>query len=284
MPSGWQRPDPVFIKVQMRIAIPFLFVGMFFILDNRLDNILLSFFSTESEIGVYGAAMAVIVALSMVPEGYRIAILPVMSRYQQNETTSLHSLYNRSYKFLVALAIPLATATFIMAEEIIRLIYREDLEGAVLPLQILAFGIIFIYLNILNNRLLIVHNRQDLMAKFLLITLGINLIANVFLMPRFGSTGAAVARTLSLVSLFILSSWAANTFIDSGGRFNYLWRFIVSAMIMGLVVWLLAPYGILLQVVAGVVVYGLMLLLTRAITSDEMRMLRRLVQRSAAET
>ena len=225
MPSGWQRPDPDFIRVQMRIAVPFIFVGMFFILDNRLDNILLSFFSTESEIGVYGAAMAVIVALSMVPEGYRIAILPVMSRYQQDDSTLLPSLFNRSYKFLLALAIPLVTATLIMADEIIRLIYREDLDGAILALRILAFGIIFIYLNILNNRLLIVHNRQDLIAKILLITLCINLIANVILMPRFGATGAAVARTLSLLSIFILSSWAANSFVDSVGRFNYLWRF-----------------------------------------------------------
>ncbi len=284
LPNGWRRPEPTFIKEQLIIGLPFIFVSVFFILDNRLDNILLSFFSTEAEIGIYGSAVAIIVALSLIPEGYRIAILPVMARYREEGDQPLQVLYSRSYKFLLTMALPLTIATIVMADEIVALLYKDALPETAMALRILAIAVTFIYINILNNRLLIVHNRQNLIARFLLVAFLVNVLANLILMPTFGAIGAAISRISSMFALFILTSWAANQFISDVGRSKYFWRLLLSTAIMGVAVWLLSPWGIWVQVFAGMLIYVVLLLLTGGLSREEINIFRQWLQRPESGT
>ena len=142
---------------------------------------------------------------------------------------------------------------------------------------------VFIYINILNNRLLIVHNRQNLIARLLFVTFVVNLIANLILMPTLGAIGASISRIGSLFALFILTSWAASQFVHDTGRSKYLWRLLLSTAIMGLFVWLLSPLGIWVQFAAGTLVYAVLLFLSGAVTSEEIHILRQLLRRPAPE-
>jgi O-antigen/teichoic acid export membrane protein len=265
----WQRPNWPFLQTQLRIAYPFIFIGMFFIMDNRLDNIIISFLSSEEAVGLYTAATAVIVALGMLSEGYRMAVLPVLSRYKQERPSEIRPLYDQSFKYILIISLPLSLATMIMASDLIRLIYRQELATAVPALQILSFSLIFVFINVLNNRLLIVYDRQSLIARFLAFTVVQNIVINLLLVPRWGAIGAAIARLASSFTLFILIAWAVREFVPRIQWGHYLWRPLLSTLLMGLVMWQIADWGIWWQTPIGGLVYAAALLLLGTLSTSE---------------
>lgn len=265
----WPRPSWDFIKPQLRLSWPFVFIGIFFILDNRLDNVILSFVSDERAIGLYGAASAVIVALGMIPQGYRIAVLPILTRTYQASTEKLLIFYNRSYKYLLLVGLPLTAATFLLADDLIPLIYRHDLPAAVPALQIMALMLACFFLNVLDNRLLIVVNRQDLLARFLIITTALNMGINLVLSPSLGAIGASIARVVSVTTLFILNAHVLKPYLPGFSGWRYVPRPLIGTIIMGLVVWQTSAWGIWLQTAIGSLTYLTVLLLLGTFPAEE---------------
>ncbi len=269
----WERPQMAFIRAQLRVATPFIFIGVFFILDNRFDNILLSLLDTDTAVGLFAAATAVFTALGMIPEGFRISILPVLARVRRDDPAAVASLYAQSYRLLAMLGLPLGVGTILLAEDLIRLIYRP-LPAAVPALQLLGLGVLFLFLNVLNTRLLIVYDRQSLIARILALTLVQNLLVNLWLIPRLGPQGAAIARVGSVALLYLLSALAVRSLLPAWRGWPFLWKPLLCAGLMAPVVWLARPLGFWLQVPLGALVYGLLLLLVGAVTLEERRLVR----------
>lgn len=274
----WPRPSWAFIHPQLRLSWPFVFIGIFFILDNRLDNVILSFVSSEEAIGLYGAASAVIVALGMIPQGYRIAVLPILTRTYQASTERLLTFYARSYKYLLLIGLPLTAATFLLADELIPLIYRHELPAAVPSLQIMSLMLACLFLNVLDNRLLIVVNRQDLLARFLVITTGLNVLINLVLSPSLGAVGASIARVVSVVTLFILNAWVLRPYLPGFQGWRYVTRPLLGTLVMSLAVWQSAAWGLWAQTAIGLTVYLLVLLLLGTFPAEERTLFYQLIQ------
>ncbi len=278
----WKRPDFTFIKQQLPIALPFIIISIFFILNSRMDAILLSLLANETALGVYGAATAVIVTISMISQGYRIAVLPIMSRYHAENSPSLRTLYEKSYKYLLILSFPITVATFMLADELIQLIYRQPLPQAIPVLKIMSISLVFMFLNVLNNRLLIVFNKQSRIAHFLIASTTLNLILNLILAGSFGATGAGLARVGSVFLLFVLNTFTVRLFIPSFTGWYFVSRPLLSAILMGLTIWLLTPTGFWGQVLFGSIVYILSLFILGTFSPSEKKTFYQLVRQKLA--
>jgi O-antigen/teichoic acid export membrane protein len=271
--TRWQRPQRAFLQQQLTVAVPFIFIGMFYILDNRFDKVLLSLLSNTEAVGVYAAATAVIVALNMVAEGYRIAVLPIMTRYRQQNPARVSELYQRSIRILLALALPLTVGTLLLTDELIRFIYRQPLPEAVPALRIMVLALAFMFVNVVQNRLLIVYDKQAVTARFLLITTLLNLTVNALLIPRLDATGAAIGRAVSVGVLFILNSSAVAPLLPSNAMWPLLLRLGVANGIMAGVVWISAPLGFWPQVGIGALSYGIAVFMLGVISADDIRLI-----------
>jgi len=269
----WRGVDISFLKTQWPVALPFLVIGVFYILDSRLDKVLMSFLSNEETIGIYGAATAIIVALSLVPEAYRIAVLPVMSRLKRHNMLMMQILFRRSQKFLLILSLPLTIATILLSEKLVHFIYQKDLPQAVLALRILASSLVFIFLTSLYTRLLLVYNKHNLTARFMLIGAVINIVIIIWLIPPLGAAGAAIGTVTSITIRFILLARVASRLIERTGVFSYLWRLVLATTIMGIVILQLAPQALWWQILAGSLIYLFAIFLTGAVSPEERHIL-----------
>ena len=266
---AWQKPDVQFLKAIFPVATPFIIIGSFYILDNRVDKILLSFLADEKDIGLYAAATTVIFALTMIPESYRTAVLPIMSRYQKTNIPLLRKTYIHSYKFLTLMSLPLLVGTILVSEDLIKILYRQDLPAAVPALQILALSLVFIFINALNTRLLLVYNYHKMTAVIYIVAFLVNIILIVWLIPQLGAVGAAIGTSVSLAIRFILLSIIARRFMPSNQASTYMLRAIIAVLVMGFVVWQLTFLGFWMQILAGIIVYSIMLFVTGAISKEE---------------
>jgi len=121
------------------------------------------------------------------------------------------------------------------------------------------------------------------LAPIWILAAALNLGLNILLVPRIGILGAAITTLIA----FSLALGAISYYSFKEFKFSIDWHFIIKSLIasavMSLAVWLMAPQGNLdtiLTVVAGVIIYGVVLLLLRGFSKEEFRFFWGLLRRS----
>ena len=84
----------------------------------------------------------------------------------------------------------------------INLLYGSKYEDSISVVNILIWTIPFTYLNIVTSTILQKLNKSKTILYRQLLIAGINIVANVYLIPRFGTVGASVSTLIADTSLF----------------------------------------------------------------------------------
>ena len=126
-----------------------------------------------------------------------------MVHFHRTDLEKLGQIYHLSFLLLGAVAFPAAVGIFMLSDQIIQLIYQDEFLGAIIPLQVLVWVIIFHYLNIPSIRMMLVFDRQKRINLFLLMSLLVNVVLNFLLDPELGATGAAISRLSAVIVLFV---------------------------------------------------------------------------------
>lgn len=164
------------------------------------DTILLFYFRSPIEVGLYQAAVPISMILAAVATSVSIAIYPIIvkliSEKKANQATQLISLFN---KYLFMMTILLSLIFIIFPETILSMLFGAKFTLAALALQILSFGAIFLSLGVLNNSILLASGYDRLCAKIAFYLSALNLALNLFLIPAFGFIGSAVSTTICVI-------------------------------------------------------------------------------------
>ena len=192
------RPDLPFWIENLKIAAPLIAVSFILIVEYQFDAVILSLFRPEDEVGVYGTAATILALLLFLTRSYQLAIFPVLSRAYHSGQASLQNVYGKSMKYLLLGALPITLLVSLWSGYIIRSIFGPGYEEAGKILSVLVWAFYISALNVCSSRLLIVANRQRLMATFAFMSMGGNLLLSLWLVPRFGGIGTAWARVLAM--------------------------------------------------------------------------------------
>ena len=255
------------------LALPFLTIGFLVTIEYQMDVIILSAVRDETEVGWYGAVTTIIFALTLIPQGYRAAVYPLMARYRQSEPSKLAHLYEQSIFYLGALALPMATGLALLSRSVIFLLYKPGFSGAILPLQIVSWFLVFNYLNPPNSRMMLVHDRQKTLSIFLAASMVVNIVLNLLLDPTLGVVGASLARVYSALVFFVINDIFVSRCIQPHNVLRSLAKPILATVLMATAVWMVKDANLWLAILVGVVVYAGALLLLRGITAEERRWL-----------
>ena len=85
--------------------------------------------------------------------------------------------------------------------------------------------------------------------------MSLRLITNLLLIPRYGIFGAAIARVLSEFTLFYLAYRIAAPLVNYRSHFKEMLIPIVSAGMMGILIWPLKEYALWIPISAGILIY-----------------------------
>jgi len=267
-PRQWL--DWPFWAFNLKLALPFLGMGFLLTVEFQADVVILSAVRSEAEVGWYGAVTTIIFALNLLAQGYRSAVYPLMTRYHQTDQAKLSRLYERSLFYLGALSLPMATGLFLLSPGIITLIFKSGFTGAIIPLQIMAWLLVFTYLNVPNSRLMLVNDRQKRLTLFLVGSMVTNILLNLWLDPRLGAVGASTARVCSSMLFFLLNDRYVNQNLQTHSILKTLAWPALATITMGLVVWLAHGENLWMEILIGVLVYGgTMLLIYRPILHSD---------------
>lgn len=245
----------------------------------QVDVVLLQLFKGFRLVGWYSAANRYIDAVAWVPQSAMGAVFPALSMVAAGGQRQLAFAYQKSYKMLALLGVPLAVGIGVLAFPLVRLLAPNGhFDPAVPALQVLAPSVLLLFVNNAFIYTLTAINRQLDFTRLTVATLIVNLVLNLALIPPFGVLGAASASTLTELALFVGGWWLLKRQGLELAPVTSIGRLLISGALVGLVIYSLKALPLIALVLIGAALYGAALIGSRALTSEEWSILRSTVR------
>ena len=188
----------------LREATPYALSLFLFQLYSRMDIILLGFFLGNAAVGIYNVGYRVIFFLLFVPHFATMVIFPMASRLYLDSMKDFKLLYQNSLNLTILIGVPTASGLFLIAPDLISLIFGNNFAESAYVLRILS-GLFFLgCLNRIMEVFLMACDRQIDRTKCQWKVAWASVLGNLLLIPALGLKGAAVAALISETLLLLL--------------------------------------------------------------------------------
>lgn len=286
---AWQRAEQGHLFLWRKLFLftwPFALATIFTRVYSYLDSVLLKYLVDDRAVGFYSVAYKIPFALQFIPIAFGAAIYPAMSALFGKDNDRLRRILNYSLFYLLLLVLPMLTGIWALAPEIIEKFYGLDYLPAISILRVLVLGLFFIFVNYPLTTVISSIGQQKYNTLFIAITLVINVILNLILIPFMGPQGAALAFLASHGSLFLMAfvfirkklAFEAKKFV-----FNFIKVGIVSLIMGALVLFLKSYLYWVLTIPLGGIVYILLLLVFRVIKLNDFNKILALLRNKSLE-
>lgn len=192
-------------KEMLVFSAPLVMSTIFASLLTKVDTVMLGYFRTSYEVGLYNAAYPLANGILIVLSSFGFLYLPLASRLDASDKRSeIDAIYKVTTKWIYIVTFPAFLAFIVFPGDVLALFFGEDYRPAWLALIILTIGF---FTNAAYGR-----NRETLSAlgytMYILIgnstSFVVNIVLNLLLIPMYGITGAAVTSAVSFASFNVL--------------------------------------------------------------------------------
>jgi O-antigen/teichoic acid export membrane protein len=265
------------VRAMVRQALPFGILMLGVALYYRVDMIMLNWLRDPREVGVYAAAYRFLDAVILLAASIGGPFYPRLSSMVGRDTQGVRDLLEGTWKPMLALGIPLLLATIILADPLVLALFGNEFGDAGAVLKILILGSLPLFWIYIPNQALLAADLVFPLARVYGLSVLVNVTVNLFLIPRWGSVGAAVSTVicewlnLALVVGMIRREFGLSLSCEG------LWRYILAALGMALALHLTRGAGIAIELSSGILTYTGCLVLLGYLRSADMRAMRRLL-------
>ena len=181
------------------MAVSSLLVLIYF----KGDTILLSLLKPAHDVGMYGVAYKILENIIFFPAMFVGLVMPLLSRYFIDDREMFRAVFQKTFDFLVIIALPLAAGGIYMARDIILILAGTGFEEATAPLQVLFVAMVFIFFGSLFGSAVIAIHRQKTVMYVYGIAAVLNIGANIYFITQYSYMGAAA---VTAVTEFLVSA------------------------------------------------------------------------------
>lgn len=235
----------------MGSAWPFAVSGLLGSLMINTDIILIGFFLSAKEVGVYSAADRPMQLLYLLPSILATSVFPTLSRIAHKNLGKTKEVMEKILSLAYMISIPLVAGGIVLGGDIIRVIFGNQYTEGVLSFRILLLTLSFNFAAVILSNAIFAHDKQKDLVKFAALGGLSNLTLDLILIPRFGITGSAVATLLAqIIGNFYI--WNRVKKIVNVSVLPKLKKIALAAIIMAVIVFGLHRVGLNLFLNVGV--------------------------------
>jgi O-antigen/teichoic acid export membrane protein len=273
------RIDWELSKTILKKSLPVCGVFLFSYIYFRLDVVFVYFFLGDAETGWYNAAFKWVEVLVLLVASVRAAVFPTLSRAYFNQDAQFQQIAREAVRYLLMIGLPLTVGVFVLAPQLVELLYGGLYVMTVEILKIMILGFFLICLNEFVVYLLLSADRYREVLKIVFFGAVLNIVLNIIVIPQWGVIGAAAVASLTELFIFFMLYNCMSQVSGSMALFSLLWKPGLAALAMGLILkqisWPLVPL-----ILAGVVVYFVSLLLLRAFNEHDFLVMKNILNRT----
>lgn len=264
--------DWSFWKATIKEALPFFLSAVVGIIVFKVNIIILSMMKGNIVVGYYSAAYRLFETLMFIPVTFVGSIYPILSKFYVSSQKSLKLAYQKSFKYLSIMGLPIAVGTTLLADKIILIIYKSEFSQSTIALQILIWAVPIIFLTYMFGTMLTSINRQLLLLKINFICMLLNVGMNLILIPKYSFIGISVATVITSLLSFILCFYFLSKFVFKIQIYNIAIKPIIASVIMGLFIQYFLKTNLFLLVCFCVIIYFVILIILKAFSREELNL------------
>lgn len=255
-------------------SIPFAWGAIMGEIYFNVDRVMLSKICDLEAVGYYSVAYRLCFFWIFIANSLSLAAYPVFSRTWNMDKEAVIKLFNSLFKVFLIVSMPLTLVVCVTAGEIVGLTFGKDFDKSVDLLKILVWLLPPLYLIHLTARTLEAIGEQGFVAKSMTISVIINILLNLALIPRLGATGACIATVITAVIIFLIQFTYINKRIGRIQFFESLVRMSVPLATFIGVLFLLRESIWIITVLLAVSTYLVFLYLANTMDWKEIDILR----------
>lgn len=193
-----------YLKNMLSYGIKAHISNMMTFLNYRQDIFLLGYFSTSASVGVYSLAVNLGERLSIFSQSFSQVLLPKISSLEvesdRNKITSMVS------RFILIFITLISIVLFFLSDLLFRLFFPEFLESSLL-LKLLLPGLTVLAVEKILSNDLAGRGKPEVNMYVSFFNVGINILLNLILVPKYGAVGAAISSSFTYILSFIIKVW-----------------------------------------------------------------------------
>lgn len=238
----------------------------------RSDVVLLGLLMGPAAAGVYSVGQRVVWMLISVPGLAATAILSQASILHVKNRERFAGFYRRSMNLSILLGVPAASGLFLVAEDIINVIFGLEFSQAVPVLRTLS---LFLLLSVLRNVLssfLTACDLEGARARAEWVGAACGVVLQLWLIPMYGVVGAAMAMVLMEASTTLIVGCLVTSQLGPPRVFHRLLMASLGSIVFSLVWLSLDRPPLYLAIPLAVCVYAAFIMTSKSIRREDLSM------------
>ncbi len=208
----WQAPyitrGPRTASVSYRTLLSFSVTMTFVAFMNYslsiTDRTMLGILSTSESVGIYNIAFLISNMLTLIFMGFNNAFSPLISElYHNDQRRELGDLYSSLTRTVLIIVTPALIWMLGFGDDVLRY-FGGDFPAGYMPLVVLGIGVLTRCAVGSVGTLLVLSGHQNYNAVNIAAVTAANIGLNLYLIPRYGVLGAAIATSVALAAINIV--------------------------------------------------------------------------------
>jgi len=196
-------------------ALPSTLTAIGWMVIGYIDTIVLTYFVGLDQVGVYNTVLPTVLVLSYVGASIAKVMLPMASEiWTKGLGEKLGMVFGLLQRYALLIVLPFCLIMLTYPALILTILFTSKYASGALAMQVLAIGVIFLTLSLVNQSIIAGAGRPGIVTKIMLFAAIFNAITNYFLIPIYGIVGAAATTTASYLIMLLLSSFYAHKFVE----------------------------------------------------------------------
>ena len=184
-------------KSLLKDSWPLMLSAIAISLYMKIDQIMLGQMVGDKAVGIYSAATRISEVWYFIPTAIVASVFPAILEAKKRSEGQYYARLQKLYDLMVVISVAVALPMTFLSTPIVTLLFGPAYHGAGAVLAIHIWAAVFVFLGIASSMWFLAENRQLLSFQRTALGAIVNVVLNLWFIPVYAATGAAIATVLS---------------------------------------------------------------------------------------
>lgn len=264
-------PKVINLKTHLKSSIGLFIPQIAIQVYTMLDKVMLGWFTTEAQVGIYDNSQKVIKVLAVIVTLLATVTNPRMSNlFKNNKKEEFKDIVYKSFSLTSFVIFPMCFGMIAVSNSFVPWFYGNGFKGIenlfyCSPLLLITLG----WSSILGNQVLIPMQREKQFTIAVSVGAIVNLIFNIIFITKYKALGTTIASVLAEYIGMFFMAYFLRDILDLRKLFTGVLRYLLASIIMALVIVFVAVklvstiINTFMLVVIGIGIYLVIMILVR---------------------
>lgn len=177
-----------------------------FLIYTQTDRLMINHYLGVEEVGVYTIGMQLSNILAILIGPIQNSLFPKFLELYRNDYQKYYNFYKLTNTIITQFYLIITLISIIVVKYTFKYVYSSQYDGAILIYSILAFSVFIKANGSLQTSHMTIKNITKKSFYKTLVSLILNIILNILLIPKYGINGAAIATLITqFIALFLIN-------------------------------------------------------------------------------